>query len=196
MPYGSEELGMVIEGKVCMRYLIFISLLVLLSGCVTQIPLSHEETCAVKGMVLAGASISKSNSYNTGTVYNSSYQQYGSFNMYGVTRNSQTHCRVPETQKDHCIVDSYRSGVRPKTEFNNKIKSRNALAGLGYMFWLVPGIYVTSQNRKLRREANGKSLKKFTNTLNHCANNPVSKEIREQNYISELDDEIENDLDD
>lgn len=111
--------------------LFFASTLVLL-GCATVAPISYQEQCARKGLVLSGVTSGSSSS----TAYS-----WNDSNLI-TARGTSEHvaCEVPKTEAQTCEAKRLANVSAPKFDYNSDVKLWNAGIGTGYVLWVLPGV--------------------------------------------------------
>lgn len=108
----------------------------LATACVHPVPMTPQETCGVRGMVVAGISVSESNSSDvvignngrSAVVTSSGYAE-------GVS------CRPPQTEAERCDVEVGAAGAGPKADWQD-VRGKRALVYLGVLAFILPGIII------------------------------------------------------
>lgn len=123
----------------------------MLTGCTTMIPISYQEDCARKGMVLAGV-----NSFSGDT---STYASNGR-SAISISSGETLSCVVPKDEAQACEVKKFAAVGEPKFRFNSEVKDRRLTEGVGYFFYVVPGLVLRYLHDGVKDEAIAKSDQK------------------------------------
>ena len=102
-----------------------------ISACATYAPVSYQEKCALKGMVLSGVGSESGSSFAVGR--NGAWAS-------GRSQSETVMCRVPETPKEQCEINSYVKAFEPKAKYNDSVSSVNPWIGVGYFIYILPGV--------------------------------------------------------
>lgn len=114
-----------------MRSAILAVIMVAMSGCVTPIKYTYQEQCAMQGLKFVGVTQSSQSAFA------SNFRgQSVMISGYG----DSVSCRAIESEAEKSEVSGLAQIMRPKFEYNDRQKQRNALVGLGYLFYVIPGI--------------------------------------------------------
>jgi hypothetical protein len=100
-------------------------------GCATSAPISYQEHCANKGMMLASV-----------TDTDSSAAAYGSNGSTAYARGNaeSVSCEVPKTEVQSCEVRRLGAVAGPKVEYNSGLTGKKWVTGIGYVLYVLPGV--------------------------------------------------------
>ncbi len=115
--------------------LIFISLL--LAGCITPIPYTNEEKCALDNMRLTG--INKGFAV-INTHVNGTYNDPMGYSATSKGQSENIQCMVPNTSLEKEEISVISKKLQPKTNFNQDIKQKQIINALGYVPFFPAGI--------------------------------------------------------
>lgn len=136
-----------------MKAFLVVVLIVTQVACASYSPLSYQETCGVKGMVLKG--VSSGTSSGVGVVSSGAIVSTSGY-------SEQVSCEVPKGEVEMCESDlGYRSAV-PKLAYNDRVGTANNLIGIGYILYIVPGAVfaVVMSNQKSKAEAESNQIRR------------------------------------
>ncbi len=102
-----------------------------LSACIRRPPLTPQERCALDGMALGGVMHSSSRSVGVATSGRYTAVATGSSYSDGVL------CVMPMPDQ-RCEVAGARVSALEKLDFSET--PRNAVIGIGYLLWILPGV--------------------------------------------------------
>jgi hypothetical protein len=102
-----------------------------LSGCVTDIRLTSEQTCAQREMVLDGEEIGHTGGVGVMTT--------GAVGVYG-GQTVTARCAKPKTEMETCRIEKLKASIPPLEAYNATVVETNACIGFGYVFAIIPGI--------------------------------------------------------
>jgi hypothetical protein len=115
-----------------MRLAILVLIPAMLSGCATRIAYSPKQKCAMDEMVLQGIQHSDSSAM----AYN--WQTRSVVTASGNTESVS--CRVPANDQEKAEAQAINRSLGPIHEYNSGIGGKNLLVGIGYLFYIVPGV--------------------------------------------------------
>ncbi len=121
-----------------MRALLLIA--IVSTGCVTTIPLSNDEKCASRGMILEGVTVGESEGSAVSYDWKTSSTHTAS---YSGTREDVS-CTVPKTAVDQCVVRTLGGSVSVKEDFNKTVNGKRTLTGFAYVLYVVPGLILNA----------------------------------------------------
>lgn len=110
---------------------VLLVVLLSLASCATRAPLSYNQKCGLKGMVLAGVNEesgdTSSYNYNTG-------RSRGSY------EGESVQCVVPKDKKQECQAQIFRQAANPVLEYNDWAETKRFVNGVGYYAFVLPGV--------------------------------------------------------
>lgn len=115
-----------------MRRAILIATALAFSSCATLIPYTYDQTCALKGLKLKGVVSSNSSA--------DSYNYYNGSTSTAISGEA-VNCEVPTTEEEKKSIETMRRNLTPIAEYNEKVPSYRTITGVGYVLWILPGIY-------------------------------------------------------
>ena len=105
-------------------------LMIFMTGCVHKIGLSNAQVCAADDMTLAGVGHGSSTAIATS----------GGVWATAAGSSQSISCVKPSTPEEKCDVAANRAVLGPVSEWNSGVTSKNLLLGLGYTFYVIPGV--------------------------------------------------------
>ena len=96
---------------------------------------SPKEQCAFDEMKLAG--INRDDGLASGMGYG--YNQPTRFSTVRM-ESTTVRCDLPQSPEDKAEIQRIRASMVPKAEYNRGIKGKQFLTGVGYFFYIVPGV--------------------------------------------------------
>lgn len=155
-----------------MKKLLILVLALNLSGCVTAIPTSNEESCSREGMVLEGVAIGSESS--SAVAYNGK-----SFvNIVGDSYSRNVSCRIPKTPEESCRINALRAGLNEKDLFNESVGTYRFLTGAGYFIYIVPGLVLHYSFNSDRSTYSIRAKEKTNEALVQCLPENFPPQIR------------------
>jgi hypothetical protein len=131
-----------------------------LFGCASRAPLSYEEHCALKGMSVAGVTSSQSSGFVQGS--------NGRFATVSGS-SEQISCQPPKDEHATCEVRRHLAAAEPKLEYNSTTGGWDAAMGVGYLFYIIPGIGIKIAADAKYDEAVKRSAWLDSQSQNACA---------------------------
>jgi hypothetical protein len=137
-----------------MRILIM-ALLFTLTSCAGWVATNYRQECAQKGMKLAGVNSGSGASYN----YN-----YGRTNHY----SENVQCELPKSKKEQCEINAYERSLDPIYEYNEWWRTKDAVTGLGYFAFILPGVGAKMYFESKQEDAIAESRRIAQEELKKC----------------------------
>ncbi len=112
-----------------MRLILISSFMIL--GCATKAPITYQEECATKGLVLQGITSGSGRAFHMGS---------GGNWVTSRGTSESISCDVPKTPTQSCEADRLSQVAQPKMSYNQSTKLWNLGIGAGYIFYILPGV--------------------------------------------------------
>ena len=120
-----------------------------LSGCATAIPYSSKEKCALDDMKVVGVDLGNSSA--------AAYNLQTRAMVVGRGSGTTVRCEVPSTDAEKAEIEAINQYLEPINAYNSGIGGKRVLTGVGYVFWILPGLgaklYYDSQYDKAIKDA-------------------------------------------
>lgn len=119
-----------------------------LFGCATPIHYTAKQKCAQDGMALVGVDHGSSNGFIYGsgsaTAYGANPAQptsvYSNSSVFSRGSSEYVRCAVPATDAEKSEITAIQTSLAPINEYNSNIRAKRAVTGIGYFFWVIPGL--------------------------------------------------------
>lgn len=131
--------------------------ILILPGCVHQIGLNNEQSCASRGMVLDGVDVG----FGSGVVTN------GKTTYIANTSSENVRCARITSEAEKCSIEAYLASTHPRTDHDDYVGIKNIGLFVGYLY-IVPGVLGYFYFDEIRKEAIEKSQSIQRNELAKC----------------------------
>jgi hypothetical protein len=128
-------------------------------------PISYNEHCALRGMVLSGVSDGVERTFISGG--NGGWAS-------GTSQSQNISCSRAKTEEDKCMVRKYTASAQPKAEYNDGYRSKRTLTGVGYYAFILPGVALKLVYDKQLDEAM-KASQDAPGANQDCSRTPASR---------------------
>ena len=130
------------EKRGFMRVVLVAVLALMMSGCMTAIPMQYEEYCSLDGLTFDRVTRGSDNgvAFINGTAINT------------FSNSQNVTCAKPKNEQDFCEVKKYQGTAFLKATHNQNVFNHNMVLGFGYAVYVVPGILAYNRFKDQEKE--------------------------------------------